>query len=91
MGERSVVHLNVIGFKAAVAAARDKTLRGRPFVVAGSSGGRALALDCSPEAVQEGGLPGTSLAAAERAVKGLVCLPPDPPAYSAMNRACMRR
>jgi DNA polymerase-4 len=90
MGERAVVHLNVVGFKAAVAAATDRTLRGRPFVVAGGGSSRALVLDCSPEAVREGILPGTALAAAERAVKGLTVLAPNPPAYSAMNRQLER-
>jgi DNA polymerase-4 len=100
MKERAVVHLNIIGFRAAVAMAKDKTLRGRPFVVAGSNGGkagssradssRALALDCSPEAVREGVFPGTSLAAAERIIRGLTVLPPDPPAYSAMNQELER-
>jgi DNA polymerase-4 len=85
-----VLHLNIVGFRAAVAAARDKDLRGRPFVVAGSSGGRALALDCSPEAVREGILPGTALAVAERKIKGLIVLAPDPPAYSMMNRELER-
>jgi DNA polymerase-4 len=90
MKERAIVHLNIIGFKAAVAVAKDKTLRGRPFVVTGSAGGRSLVLDCSPEAVKEGILPGAALAVAGRTVKGLVCLPPDPPAYLAMNRELER-
>jgi len=81
-----VCHLNVIGFKAAVAVAKDKTLRGRPLVIAGASGGRALALDCSREAVQEGVTPGMALVAAERLVKGLIVLPPDLPAYEKMNK-----
>jgi DNA polymerase-4 len=90
MGDRTVIHLNIIGFRAAVAAAKDRTLRGRPFVVAGSTGGRALALDCSPEAVKEGVAPGMALALAERKIKGLAVLPPDPPAYMAMNRELER-
>jgi DNA polymerase-4 len=85
MRERSVVHLNIVGFRAAVAAAKDSSLRGRPFVVAGATGGRALALDCSPEAVREGILPGTALALAERKIKGLTVLAPDVPAYMKMN------
>jgi DNA polymerase-4 len=42
MGEvqRAIVHLNFVGYRAAVAAAKDKTLKGRPFVIAGASGGR---------------------------------------------------
>jgi DNA polymerase-4 len=95
MRERAVVHLNIVGFKAAVALAKDRTLRGWPFVVADSTGGRrgshrALALDCSPEAVQEGVTPGMALAVAERKIKGLLTLAPDPPAYTAMNRELER-
>jgi DNA polymerase-4 len=86
MGERSIVHLNFVGFKAAVAAAMDRDVRGRPFVVAGSAGGRAVVLDVSPEAFREGIRPGMALAAAERNVAGLTALAPDPPAYEEVNR-----
>ena len=85
MKERAITHLNIIGFKSAVAAAKDKSLRGRPYVIAGAAGGRALALDCSPEAIRQGLAPGMTLAAAERRVKDLAVLPPDLPAYMLMN------
>jgi len=85
MGERAVCHLNIIGFKAAVAAVKDKNLRFRPFVIAGTTGGRSLALDCSPEAVKQGIMPGMALAVAERKVKDLIVLSPDIPAYQIMN------
>jgi len=85
MRERVIVHLNIIGFKAAVAVAKDKALKGRPVVIAGSAGGRALALDCSREAVQEGIMPGMALAVAQRRIKDLVVLPPDFSAYQVMN------
>ena len=80
-----VTHLNIVGFRAAVAAAKDRSLRGRPFVVAGASGGRALALDCSPEAIRQGITPGMALAAAERLVRDLTVLPLDLPSCEAMN------
>ncbi|MCL2006982.1 MAG: DNA polymerase [Treponema sp.] len=86
MGERTVCHLNIIGFKTAVAAVKDKSLRGRPYVIAGGGGGRSLALCCSPEAIRQGLSPGMALAAAERQVKDLTVLEPDPRAYEAMNR-----
>ena len=88
--ERSIVHLNIVGFKAAIAAAKDKSLRGRPYVIAGATGGRSLALDCSPEAIREGITPGMALAVAERRVKDLTVLPPDIPAYEAMNKELER-
>ena len=86
----SVCHLNIVGFRAAVAAANDKSLRGRPYVIAGTSGGRALALDCSPEAVRQGITPGMALVAAERRVRDLTILPPDFPACEAMNKEIER-
>ena len=81
----TIVHLNIVGFKAAVAAAKDKSLRGQPYVIAGAVGGRALALDCSGEAIKQGVTPGMPLVAAERHIKGLMILPPDPAAYKKMN------
>ena len=83
--ERTVFHLNFIGFKAAVAAVKDRSLRGRPYVIAGTTGGRSLALDCSLEAIRQGVTPGMALAIAERRVKDLTILPPDPTAYEMMN------
>ena len=84
--EKEVVHLNIVGFKAAVAAANDRALRERPFVVAGATGDRALALDCSAEAIRQGIRPGMTLAAARRQVGGLLVLPIDFPAYEKANR-----
>jgi DNA polymerase-4 len=69
-GGRNVSHLNVIGFRAAVAAAKDRNLRGRPFVIAGAAGGRALVWDVSAEAMKACILlPGMALDLAERRVK----------------------
>jgi len=86
MRERTIAHINIIGFKSAVAAAKDKSLRGRPYVIAGASGGRSLALDCSPEAIRQGVTPGMALAVAERKVKDLTVLSPDIPAYEVINK-----
>ena len=83
---RAISHLNIIGFKAAVAGIKDKNLQQRPYVIAGATGGRSLALDCSPEAVRQGVTPGTSLSAAQRRINDLIILPPDPQAYELMNK-----
>lgn len=83
--ERVVCHLNVIGFRAAVAAVKDKSLKGKPYVIAGTVGGRSLAVDCSPEAIKEGVAPGTAVAVAERKIKGLAVLVQDFPAYETAN------
>jgi len=85
MKNRAITHLNIIGFRAAVAAVKDKSLKGRPFVIAGAAGGRSLALDCSPEAVRQGVIPGMPVTAAERQIKDLQVLLPDPAAYDVMN------
>nr|WP_280990966.1 DNA polymerase [Leadbettera azotonutricia] len=69
-----------------VASAKDKALLGRPFVISGSTCGRALVLDLSHEALQEGITRGMSLSNAEKCVKNLLVLPPDPSAYTVMNR-----
>jgi DNA polymerase-4 len=85
MKERSIVHLNIVGFRAAVASAKDKSLTGLPFVIAGTIGGRSLALDCSPEAIRQGVSMGMPLSSAERRIKDLVVLSPDIAAYQMMN------
>ena len=74
-----------MGFKAAVAAAKDKSLLGRPYVVVGATGSRSLTMDCSPEAIKQGVTPGMALSAAEKRIKDLVILPIDFPAYELMN------
>jgi DNA polymerase-4 len=79
-----------VGYRAAVATAKDRFLAGRPFVITGAWGGRSLVLDLSPEALKEGIRPGMVLAAAERSVKGLTVLPPDPAACERMNRELER-
>ena len=83
---KAITHLNIVCFKTAVAALKDKKLRGRPYVIAGAKGGRALALDCSPEAIRQGIEPGMTLALAERMVKELIVLPPDLKSCEEANR-----
>jgi DNA polymerase-4 len=88
---KAVAHFNIFGFKAAAAAVKDKSLLGRPYVIAGGNSrgnysGRSLALDCSPEAVRQGINPGMALVAAQRRVPDLLVLPPDLSAYEKMNK-----
>jgi hypothetical protein len=66
---------------AGVAAVLDKGLRGRPFVIRGATGGRAVAADVSPEAIQAGIVPGMALTLAERKAIDLATVAPNPPAY----------
>ena len=81
----SVVHLNVVGFAAAVAVRQDPELTDRPFVVAGASSARAVVLDVSRRARELGLEAGMPLAMAERRVRELLVLPPDPVSCAAVN------
>lgn len=75
----TVVHLNVADFQAAVAIAGNRPLSGRPFVLAGAQGsGRAIVLALSPLARAEGLAVGMPLTVAQRRVRGLLVLAPDP-------------
>lgn len=82
----AIVHINVTGFASAVAMARDSALRDRVFVVAESRAGRAVLLDVSPQALREGLAPGMALSEAERRVRNLRVLAPDPVALARAGR-----
>jgi len=86
-GPRAIAHLNIVGFRAEVAALEDSTLRGRPYVIAGGTGGRAIAWDVSPEAMKQNIRPGMALTAAQRAAKDLTIISPNPAAYHRANKA----
>jgi DNA polymerase IV len=83
--ERAIAHLNIVGFRAAVAALEDKRLLGRPYAIAGGKGGRAVVWDVSRAALDGGVKPGMALAAAERLVRDLAVLPPNPAACQKVN------
>jgi len=82
---RAIAHLNIVGFRAAVAALEDRALQGRPFVIAGGTGGRTIAWDVSPEALRQNIKHGMALTAAERIVKDLMVVAPNPQAYQKAN------
>ena len=82
---KSVAHLNIIGFRAAVAALEDPALRDRPYVIAGGTGGRAVAWDVSPQALKHHIRPGMTLAAAGRLARDLTVVAPNPAAYRKVN------
>ena len=83
---RSLVHLNTIGFHSTVAGLFDPALRGRPYVIAGKTGGQAVAADVSPAAVKEGITRGMSIVHARRLVKELIVAEPDPSACAGVNK-----
>ena len=85
--ERAIAHLNIIGFRAVVASLVDRNLRGRPYVIAGGSGGRAVVWDLSQEALRQNIRPGMTLVAASRMISDLIVVSPDPAAYSRTNMA----
>jgi DNA polymerase IV len=84
---RAIAHLNIVGFRAEVAALEDGALRGRPYVIAGGTGGRSVAWDVSPEALKQNIMPGMALAVAQRMAKDVTILPPNPAAYQKANNA----
>jgi DNA polymerase-4 len=85
--QRAIGHLNIIGFRSVVAGLVDSALLGRPYVIAGGAGGRVVAWDVSPAALKEGIKPGMALASAQRLVKGLRVVAPDPAAGFKINKA----
>jgi DNA polymerase-4 len=85
-----VVHLNVVDFSAAIAAAKDRALADRAYVIAGASSGRAVVLGLSRRAREEGLVAGMSLAAAQRYSPQLLIVPPDPAASARANEEMER-
>jgi len=82
---KNIVHFNIIGFRALIAALNDSSLLKRPFVIAGGIGGRAAAWDVSAAALKEGITKGMPLAAAQRLVRDLTVVQPDAAAYANVN------
>jgi len=83
---KKVAHLNIIGFRAAVAAIKDNTLFGRPYVIAGRTGGQDIVWDVSPYALKEGIINRMPLVIAQRLVKELKIIYPDNSAYLQVNK-----
>ncbi len=86
----SVVHLNVVDFQASIAAAKDRSLADKAFVVSGSAAARAVVLDVSRRAREEGLRQGMPLDAARRRVRDLLVLPADPLACGLADAAMER-
>ena len=82
---RTIAHLNIIGFRAAVAALEDSSLRGRPYVIAGLRGGRALVWDLSAAAHKGGVKPGMPVEAAQKLLRELKVVAPNPAAWQKAN------
>jgi len=85
--ERTILHVNVTDFMAAVEEVRDPSLRGRPFVIGWQGRSRAIVLAVSETAYQEGVRRGMWLEAARRKVRTLKVLSPS---YDVYRRADAR-
>jgi DNA polymerase-4 len=74
--DRTIIHLNVADFAAAVERRLDSALRDRPVVIAPPAGARAPVFDMSEEAFREGVRKGMPLAEALRRCPAARHLPP---------------
>src|SRR5262245_60566103 len=85
--ERRILHFRAISFAVAVARVRDRSLEGKPIVVAAGSGPRAVVLAASDEARGEGIRRGLALPEALKRCRSAVVLPPDPDLYARATAA----
>jgi DNA polymerase-4 len=76
-----VVHLNVTDFAVAVERLVDRSLAGRPVIIAPQGAARAVVHDMSEEAYQEGVRKGMPLSRARRLCRRAFFLPPHPGRY----------
>lgn len=83
----TILHINAVGLMAALEEGKDRSLRGRPFVVAREGAARAVVLDLSPEAHRGGIARGMMLALAQRRFPGLAVRPPRPELCRAADEA----
>ena len=84
--ERRVVHLNVAHFMASVEELCDRSLKGRPFLIAPAGRSRAVAIDVSEKAFHEGARRGMAVDEAVRRVRGMPVLPPRFDLYARAER-----
>ena len=85
MGSGTVLHVNAVGFMAALEENLDPALRGRPLVIANRSASRAVVLDLSREAHSEGVRRGMLLTQAFGVLTGLIAREPRADLYSSAN------
>lgn len=81
MHQRSIIHLNVADFAAAVEQAVDSGLRTRPLIIAPEGAPRATVYDMSDEAYRNGVRKGMAVRRALRYCPGARVLPPHPSRY----------
>jgi DNA polymerase-4 len=89
--DRSIIHLDVADFAAAVEQNLDPGLRGRPLIVAPAGAARAVVHDMSEEAFQEGVRKGMPLSRALRLSRKARVLAPRFDRYGQAMREMIRR
>ncbi len=78
---RSILHLRIDAFPAAVERIRNPSLRRRPVAVCPRHSPRSVIFSASAEARAEGVYDGLPVTEALKRCPGLVILPPDDPLY----------
>ncbi|MBI5895085.1 MAG: DNA polymerase, partial [Desulfobacterales bacterium] len=69
--DRTIIHLNIADFAAAVERRLDRRMEGRPLAIAAQSASRAVVYDMSDEAYQAGVRKGMPLTRATRLCRDL--------------------
>ncbi|MGH9869415.1 MAG: DNA polymerase Y family protein [Candidatus Polarisedimenticolia bacterium] len=85
--ERHILHLRVPDFPVAVYQVKDPSLRGRPVIVSGGRGPRAMVLSVSGLAAGDGVRRGMTLPEALRRCRAARVLPSDPVLFDRADRA----
>ena len=87
---RSIMHVDMDAFFAAIEQRDDPTLRGKPVVIGAQPGGRGVVATCSYEARKFGIRSAMPINEAHRRCPGAVYLRPDMQRYAAESRAIMQ-
>src|SRR5690554_5198416 len=87
MDEPSIIHVNIVDYASALAQAKDRQLKGRPFVIAAERASRRIVLSPSQQARKEGISRGMSVLQAQRIVPSLIVLAPDAKLITQANDA----
>ncbi|MDA8139191.1 MAG: hypothetical protein M0036_11120 [Desulfobacteraceae bacterium] len=79
--DRSIIHINIADFAAAVERRLDRRLEGRPLIIAPQGAARATVFDMSEEAYRAGVRKGMPLGRAARLSRDMLVRPPQPARY----------
>jgi len=88
--DRSIIHLNIADFAAAVESNIQPSLKGFPFIIAPQGAPRAVVYDMSDEAYRQGIRKGMPLARAKRVNKKIKTLPPSFNRYEQVMKALLK-